>query len=161
MKTKAVIPRIYPSISQEGLTLRDHFATIALPSILRFHLEENPEKSAKQAYRIADAMMQQREAIPGEPYAAIDENHTKGKAGESPSKQECVQTSSKLPLEKIALTPTEFATLFGRHFNWTYRQIYAGKIKVISNFGRIMIPRSEVDRLLQQREIYSGKKKSK
>jgi hypothetical protein len=158
MKTKAVIPRIYPSISQEGLTLRDHFAIIALPSILRFHLEENPQKSAKQAYRIADAMMQQREAIPGEPSAATEENHTKGKAAESPSKQESVQTSSKLPPEKVTLTPTQFASLFNRHYTWAYRQIYAGKIKVISNLGRIMIPRSEVDRLLQEREIYSGKK---
>ena len=36
--------------------------------------------------------------------------------------------------------------------------IYAGKIKVISKLGRIMIPRSGVDRLLQQKEAYSGKK---
>ena len=66
--------------------------------------------------------------------------------------------SSIKPLEKVVLTPTEFASLFGRHYTWAYRQIYAGKIKVISNLGRIMIPRSEVDRLLQQTETYTGKK---
>ena len=66
--------------------------------------------------------------------------------------------SSTKPLEKVVLTPTEFASLFGRHYTWAYRQIYAGKVKVISNLGRIMIPRSEVDRLLQQTETYTGKK---
>jgi predicted site-specific integrase-resolvase len=60
--------------------------------------------------------------------------------------------------EKVVLTPTEFSTLFGRHHTWAYRQIYAGKIKVITNLGRMMIPRSEVDRLLQDKEIYTGKK---
>ena len=60
--------------------------------------------------------------------------------------------------EKVVLTPRELASLFGRHYTWAYRQIYAGKIKVISTLGRIMIPRSEVERLLAQKEIYSGKK---
>jgi len=74
------------------------------------------------------------------------------------SKEAGMQTSSNIPSEKVVLTPTEFASLFGRHYTWAYRQIYAGKIKVLSNLGRIMIPRSEVDRLLQQTETYSGKK---
>jgi predicted site-specific integrase-resolvase len=69
-----------------------------------------------------------------------------------------MQTPSTIPSEKVVLSPAEFASLFGRHYTWAYRQIYAGKIKVLSNLGRIMIPRSEVDRLLQQTEIYSGKK---
>ena len=43
------------------------------------------------------------------------------------------------------------ASLLGRHYIWTYRQIYAGKVRVISNLGRIMISRTEVDRLLQAR----------
>jgi hypothetical protein len=64
-----------------------------------------------------------------------------------------------IPLsEKVVLSPTEFSTLFGRHYTWGYRQIYAGKIKVITNLGRMMIPRTEVDRLLQDKEIYTGKK---
>jgi hypothetical protein len=64
-----------------------------------------------------------------------------------------------IPLsEKVVLSPTEFSTLFGRHYTWGYWQIYAGKIKVITNLGRMMIPRSEVDRLLEDKEIYTGKK---
>jgi predicted site-specific integrase-resolvase len=61
------------------------------------------------------------------------------------------------PSERVVLTPTEFAAIFGRHYSWAYRQIYAGHIKVISKLGRMMIPRSEVDRLLQQKETYAGK----
>ena len=69
--------------------------------------------------------------------------------------------TSTLPIqspERVVLTPTEFAALFGRHYSWAYRQIYAGKVKVISKLGRMMIARSEVDRILGYQEIYDGKK---
>jgi predicted site-specific integrase-resolvase len=62
------------------------------------------------------------------------------------------------PSERVVLTPTEFAAVFGRHYTWAYRQIYAGNVKVITKLGRMMIPRSEVDRLLQNKETYTGKK---
>ena len=62
------------------------------------------------------------------------------------------------PSERVVLTPREFAAIFGRHYSWAYRQIYAGNIKVISKLGRMMIPRSEVDRLLQGKETYTGNK---
>ena len=66
---------------------------------------------------------------------------------------------NNLPLsEKAVLTPTEFAALFGRTYTWAYRQNYAGKVQVLTQLGRMMIPRSEVDRLLQDKEIYTGKK---
>lgn len=55
--------------------------------------------------------------------------------------------------ERVVLTPTEFASSFGRHHTWAYRLIYAGKVKVITKWGRMMIPRSEVDRLVQSKEI--------
>jgi hypothetical protein len=54
------------------------------------------------------------------------------------------------PSERVVLTPKEFASLFGRNDHWAYRQISAGKVKTISKLGRIMIPRSEVERLSQQ-----------
>jgi hypothetical protein len=63
-----------------------------------------------------------------------------------------------LPLfEKAVLTPTEFAALFGRTYTWAYRQIYAGKVQVLTHLGRMMIPKSEVERLLLQKQIYNGK----
>ena len=46
------------------------------------------------------------------------------------------------PSERVVLTPTEFASIFGRHYTWAYRQIYAGKVKVISKLGRISMPLS-------------------
>lgn len=58
--------------------------------------------------------------------------------------------------ERAALKPAEFAAIFGHHQTWAYRQIYAGKIKVISDMGRFMIPRSEVDRLQNKAAIYQG-----
>ena len=152
------IAATFPNVSQDGISLRDHLAATALASILKFRLSEGPEKNAKEAYRIADAMIRERDLSPNEPVELSQEtNESRDLKGDG-SKQESVQGSAPSLSEKVTLTPTEFASLFGKSFNWTYRQIYAGKIKVISDFGRMMVPRSEVDRLLQQREIYSGKK---
>jgi hypothetical protein len=53
--------------------------------------------------------------------------------------------------ERFVLTPAEFAAAFGRSTRWAYRQIDARKVKTISKFQRLMIPRSEVDRLLKSR----------
>jgi hypothetical protein len=58
---------------------------------------------------------------------------------------------------RAVLTPAEFAAIFGRTYTWAYRQIYAGKVKVLSNLGRIMIPKSEVERLLADKTTYEGK----
>ncbi|MEJ0000248.1 MAG: hypothetical protein WDO13_14425 [Verrucomicrobiota bacterium] len=53
-----------------------------------------------------------------------------------------------IPLsERAAFTPGEFAALFGHEQTWAYRQIYAGKIRVITGHGRMMIPKGEVERL--------------
>lgn len=61
-----------------------------------------------------------------------------------------------IPLgERAAFTPCEFASLFGRHQVWSYRLIYAGKLKVLKDFGRIMIPRAELDRLTGATEVYN------
>ncbi len=59
--------------------------------------------------------------------------------------------------ERIVLTPREFASIFGQHYSWAYRQIKAGNIKVITKLDRMMIPRSEVDRLLETKETYTRK----
>ena len=52
-------------------------------------------------------------------------------------------------LTKEAYTVTETARLFEPPVNpvTIYRQIYAGNIKVLEGFGRIRIPRSELQRL--------------
>ena len=60
------------------------------------------------------------------------------------------------PPGKVVLSPPEFAALFGRHYTWAYRQIKEGRVKVVTGTGRILIPRSEVDRLLDQARHYTG-----
>lgn len=61
-------------------------------------------------------------------------------------------------LERVAFSPGEFAALFGKSQTWGYRQIYAGKVKPVTEYGRILIPAAEVDRILATAGIYNGKK---
>lgn len=56
-------------------------------------------------------------------------------------------------LDRAAVTPNEFAALFGKQTTWGYRQIYAGKIAVIKTLGHTLIPRSEIQRLLGSAEV--------
>lgn len=64
-----------------------------------------------------------------------------------------------VPLEnRLAYTPTEFAALFGRAQTWGYRKVYSGRVKAIRDFGRLMISRSEVDRLTSEISVYEGRK---
>ena len=45
-------------------------------------------------------------------------------------------------------TVAESAAQFGRHKSWAYRLISAKRIAVISGFGRMMIPKTEVEKIL-------------
>jgi DNA-directed RNA polymerase specialized sigma subunit len=46
----------------EGMDLRDYFAAKAMQGMMADHTRDNyPEEYAKHAYRIADAMMKERE----------------------------------------------------------------------------------------------------
>lgn len=62
----------------------------------------------------------------------------------------------KSELAKVALTPAEFAALFGKSQTWGYRQLYSGKVKAITDFGRTLIPVSEVERVLGKAGRYLG-----
>ena len=67
--------------------------------------------------------------------------------------------TSSLPLpqhEKPVYSVAEFAALFGRHKSWTYRLIYAQRIKVIHQFGKMMVPASEADEILGTATHYKG-----
>jgi len=80
---------------------------------------------------------------------------------------DCEKRKSRSPkievplLERAAISPNELAALFGRQTVWGYRLIYAGKVKVIHDLGRTMIPISEVKRLMGTAETYTGKPKAK
>lgn len=61
-------------------------------------------------------------------------------------------------MDRAALSPREFAELFGKEQTWGYRQIYSGKVKTITEYGRILIPASEVERILGEAGRYDGLK---
>ena len=68
------------------------------------------------------------------------------------------QRKSSVPLaERAGLSPSEFALLVGKQKVWGYRQIYQRRVKAITEFGRLLIPRSEVDRILATAAPYNGK----
>lgn len=68
---------------------------------------------------------------------------------------------AKLPDSKrVTFSPGEFADLFGKSQTWGYRQIYAGRVTAISEFGRLLIPASEVEKILATAERYDGRKAS-
>ena len=61
-----------------------------------------------------------------------------------------------IPLEqRAAFSPAEFAALCGRSPTRAYRQIYTARIKPISDCGRLLIPRSEVDSFLARKAEYN------
>ena len=59
-------------------------------------------------------------------------------------------------MDKLTYTPVEFAALFGKERTWTYRQLNAGKVQAITELGRTLIPKSEVERLLGEAGRYLG-----
>ncbi len=55
-------------------------------------------------------------------------------------------------------TVAEFAALFGKERTWGYRQLLKGVIQAITGYGETMIPRSEYDRLLNDKKRYLGRR---
>ena len=43
-------------------------------------------------------------------------------------------------VSRVAFTPSEFASLFGRHPTWAYRQLYSGRLRAITSMGRVFDP---------------------
>jgi hypothetical protein len=60
---------------------------------------------------------------------------------------------------RAALSPREFAASFGKHASWAYRLLYSGKIHAITDFGRILIPTTELERVLNLAQPYNPQTK--
>src|SRR6266849_4638703 len=58
--------------------------------------------------------------------------------------------------QRVAFSPGEFAGLFGKSQTWGYRQLYNGRVKATTEYGRIMIPAAEVERILATAGVYEG-----
>jgi hypothetical protein len=58
---------------------------------------------------------------------------------------------------RAAYSPAEFAATCGRHPSWAYRLLYANKIQALTELGRILIPASELERVLSRAAPYDPK----
>lgn len=52
------------------------------------------------------------------------------------------------PSQRVAYTLGEFAAMMGKERTWAYRQVQAGRLKVITGYGTMMVPATEIQRLL-------------
>jgi excisionase family DNA binding protein len=72
------------------------------------------------------------------------------------------QSNSENGLAKRrAYTIAEAAALLGVHKVSVYRRIYSGEIKVLSGFGRLMIPETELERFLGNVKVYVPRKQAR
>jgi helix-turn-helix protein len=62
-------------------------------------------------------------------------------------------------ITRVAYSPAEFAAACGRHPSWAYRLLYGGKIRAITELGRLLIPASELQRILSLAQPYDPKPK--
>ena len=65
------------------------------------------------------------------------------------------------PTIRAAYSPREFAAKCGKHPTWAYRLLYDGKIQAVTQLGRILIPATELSRVLAAAEPYNSQGKSK
>jgi hypothetical protein len=61
--------------------------------------------------------------------------------------------------DRAGYSPAEFAGHFGRYPSWSYRLLYSGKIHAITDLGRILIPATELERVLSLAQRYDPKSK--
>jgi hypothetical protein len=86
---------------------------------------------------------------------------------ENTSRSQRAQTQSRAAREPIDLnqrfgfSPKEFGQANGKSATWAYRQIYAGRIRPISDCGRLIIPRAEVDRFFARAGEYNPQPKAR
>src|SRR4030095_5969257 len=57
--------------------------------------------------------------------------------------------------KRAAYSPAEFAASCGRHPSWAYRLLYGGKVRALTDLGRILIPASELERVLASAAPYN------
>jgi hypothetical protein len=81
--------------------------------------------------------------------------HTQLRAAHKP------ETKTITLSERLALSPREFGAALGKSATYGYRQIYAGRIKPITDCGRMMITRAEIDRFLSRAAEYNPAPKRK
>ncbi|MFZ3377044.1 MAG: hypothetical protein WA183_15965 [Chthoniobacterales bacterium] len=69
--------------------------------------------------------------------------------------------SNGVATSRAAFSPREFAAACGRHPSWAYRLLYAQKIHAVVDLGRILIPATELERILGTAKPYNSDSHSK
>lgn len=64
-------------------------------------------------------------------------------------------------VHQLALSPAEAAIACGKSPTWAYRKVYSGEFRVIGSDGRMLIPRSEIERYLSGAAEYNPQPKPK
>lgn len=61
--------------------------------------------------------------------------------------------NDKIDPSRQAYSIAEFAALFGKHRSWAYRQIKKGRIKAIRGYGALLVPATEIQRMIQSAAV--------
>jgi hypothetical protein len=67
------------------------------------------------------------------------------------------ENAGRKSTRRAAYSPAEFAASCGRHPSWCYRLLYRGKIRALTDLGHILIPASELERVLSNAAPYNPK----
>jgi len=59
-------------------------------------------------------------------------------------------TLAELKGEAATLSLKRFAQLFGKSYIWAYRLAKLGRIKTITGYGPVMVPKTEVLRIINE-----------
>ena len=49
-----------------------------------------------------------------------------------------------------AVPLARFGELFGKNYLWAYRLMKSGKLKVVAGYGRVMVPKEEAVRIINE-----------
>jgi excisionase family DNA binding protein len=60
-----------------------------------------------------------------------------------------MSTTLSNKIHRAAYSLSEAAKQFGKDRSWIYRMVKAGKIRVITGFGAMLIPASEIQRICE------------
>ena len=66
------------------------------------------------------------------------------------------ETAGRGAADNLVMTVREAAALLGCHKATVYRLIYTGQLRICRAFGRMRIPRAEINRLVSDIKPYEG-----
>jgi hypothetical protein len=116
---------------------------------------EKPRKAGNGASR-GSAARTGEEVVPTSPTDSAQEC-SQARNGQAAVPQNNKFEKTCIPIKRAAYSPAEFAAVCGRHPSWAYRLLYGGKVRALTDLGRILIPASELDRVLSNAAPYNPK----